>query len=61
MTVRCLFLTSNVTFRVWQLRNGHRDPIYGVIIFGMRYLNVMTHKMFVNELGGILPSAMWSV
>jgi hypothetical protein len=61
MTARCLPLTPIVTFRFWQFRNGHRNSPCGVIIFGMRDLNVMTYEVFGNELGRISPSAMWSV
>jgi hypothetical protein len=32
-TARYLFLTSIVTFRFWQFRNGHRNPPCGVIVF----------------------------
>jgi hypothetical protein len=48
-----LSLTSIVTFRLWQFRNGHRNPAYGAIIFGMQDLIIMRHEMFGNELEGI--------
>jgi hypothetical protein len=53
MTARCLSLTSVLSFRFWQFRNGHKSPLYGVVIFGMRDLNVMTHEMFGNDLARI--------
>jgi hypothetical protein len=59
MTVHCLSLTSIVTFWLWQFRNGHRKLLCEVIMFGMRNLNLMTHEIFGNEVGRILPSAMW--
>jgi hypothetical protein len=52
-----LFLTFIVAFRFWKFRNGHKDPPCGVIIFEMRYLNVMTHARLGNELGRI-PSGL---
>jgi hypothetical protein len=53
-----LSLTSIATFRFWQFQNGHRNPIRAVAFFGMRDLNVMTHKMIGNEFGRIPSSAM---
>jgi hypothetical protein len=47
----CLSLMSIVTFRFWQLRNGHKNPLCGVVIFGMQNLNVITYEVFGNELG----------
>jgi hypothetical protein len=63
MTARCFSLMPIVTFRFWQVSNGHRNLLCGVIIFGMRDLSVMTHDMFENEFGLIPSSAMcfiWS-
>jgi hypothetical protein len=50
MMARYLYLTFIVTFRFCQFRNGHRNPLCAVIIFGMRDVDVMTHAMFGNEL-----------
>jgi hypothetical protein len=49
ITAHCLSLTFIVTFRFWQLRNRHRNPLYGIIPFGMWDLSVMRHEMFHRE------------
>jgi hypothetical protein len=59
MMVRCLLLTSIVTFPFLQFRNGHRNPPCGAITFGMRRPNALTHEMFENKVGRIPPSGMW--
>jgi hypothetical protein len=56
-----LLLASIVSFRFWQFKNSDINQSYGVIIFEMRDLNVMTHDLFGNELGKIPPNAMWLV